>query len=252
MKNMKKKVVIIATMVLLLAAVLVMSISTFAKYASTSEVTTKNATVAKWGLVLTTTATDLFPDTYGAATDGLADVWATGEGVSVQAFGAATAVVAPGTTGSMTFSVTGTSDVLAKLTISTADSTDLILKHKVDENDEQTYAPIVWTLKKGSTEMIAQSTSLASVANTFNASARVIEPSASISEEYTLSWAWAFDNSAATTITADGTAGGTALTGNEADTILGKLANGDTVDNYTKQDLSLSFSFTVEQIQAAS
>lgn len=237
MKNMKKKVVIVATMVLLLAVVLVMSISTFAKYTSTATPVSANAAVAKWGLVASTNATNLFPAKYGPATDSVADAWADADDAKVSVF-AAGAVVAPGTTGSVTFGATGTAEVLAKVNIE-ATGTDLVLT-----KGSETYSPIKWSLSKNGTPVSTmQNKTLTDIVDYLNAAEidETIQPNASVAAEYVLTWTWAFNNTAASGITD--------LDGNAADTILGQLAVG-TVDGYTKTDVAFGVTVSVEQIQA--
>jgi len=227
MKNMKKKVVIIATMVLLLAVVLVMSVSTFAKYSTTATPSTNNATVAKWGFVLTADADELFGKEYGAATDNLASVVAAGSGVNVKAAtGTTKNIVAPGTTGSATITVNGTAEVLAKLTISVT-GTDISLT-----KDAATYNPIKWTLNDGSSDVVSNGT-LAEL----NAYTATFAAGEEVNKTYTVTWTWALNN-AATGI--DG------LSVDAADTM---LATGATTGYTAVTDLSFEIGATIEQIQ---
>ena len=239
MKNMKKKVVIVAAMVLLLATVLVMSMSTFAKYTSTATPVSANATVAQWGLVANANAANLFPAKYGPAASNLADAWVDADAAKVSVADSGTAAtVAPGTTGSVSFGVSGTAEVLAKVTI-TATGTDLVLT-----KGSETYSPIKWSLSKNGVAVAEyQNKTLAEIVTYLNTDAidETIQPNSTVAAEYVLTWTWAFNNT-----DASGIAG---LDGNAADTILGKLAVG-AVEGYSKTDVSFGVTVAVEQIQA--
>ena len=203
MKNMKKKVIIVAAMVLLLATVLVMSMSTFAKYTSTATTDANTAVVAKWGLTLQADVDDLFGSEYGEA-DGETKLATVGNGVNVIAN---SAVVAPGTTGSMTFTVDGVADVSAQVKFAL---------NMTSEIGIGTYKPVKWTLTIGGVDVVANGT--VDAINTYfnsNAEALTIEQGAVVdATEYTLTWAWAFDNGE----------------NNANDTLLGQAAAGETVE----------------------
>ena len=230
MKNMKKKVVIVAAMVLLLATVLVMSMSTFAKYTTAATPATNNATVAKWGFVLSANADNLFPNKYGAAdANKIADAWADADDAKVSVVGASDAkVVAPGTTGSATITVSGSAEVRAQLSIGVT-GTDISL---TETATGKVYNPIVWTLKDGAT--VVATGSLADI----NDYVITIEAGQSVEKTYTVTWTWAFDN-ASTGI--DG------LSVDEADTMLASTA----ATGYTAvTNLSFTINATIDQIQA--
>ncbi|MBQ3081394.1 MAG: hypothetical protein IJC01_03905 [Clostridia bacterium] len=151
MKNMKRKALIVAVMALLLVAILAMSVSTFAKYTTSTSINSNSAAVAKWGFAASIQADDMFADAYGAQTANLASkaTWVADSNdagtLSVKANSEGTEVVAPGTKGSMTFSITGEAEVLAQITVKVDASSDVYLT-KTDGN--KTYNPIKWTLKK--------------------------------------------------------------------------------------------------------
>ena len=130
MKNMKRKALIVAVMALLLVAILAMSVSTFAKYTTSATTGSNTATVAKWGFVVNAQAGGLFADQYGGTDSGLADAYVSGDTVFVDANGSGN-VVAPGTTGSLTFSITGTAEVRSQVTV-TASGTDVALTYDSD------------------------------------------------------------------------------------------------------------------------
>lgn len=240
MKNMKKKVVIVAAMVLLLATVLVMSMSTFAKYTSSST-QSANATVAKWGLVLKADTAELFGENYGAKNaDGLSAV-ATGAGVNVVA---SEVVVAPGTTGSMSFDVDGTADVAAAVTFSITDVTEIALG-----DGTNTYYPVVWTLTtEAAPETVLKSGKLADIKAYFDTLGAVAIPAGgTISTKYVLTWEWAFENSAASS------SGVGTLSCDQADTLLGLKAAGETIDAaYTTAQTSMSFTISANFVQTQS
>ena len=133
MKFNKRKSLIVIAMFVLLAVLIAMSGMTFARYISSKEVPTQSATVAKWGFVVSADADALFGSDYKGTT--LATVVAnTEEQLSVSAESAAEGqtrglVVAPGTTGSMTFSITGEAEVRAQITVSMTNVQDVYLTH---------------------------------------------------------------------------------------------------------------------------
>ncbi len=228
----KRKSLIVIAMVLLLALVIGMSSMTFAKYVSSTDKYGADATVAKWGFVLNVNAENLFGNNYGAATDNLATATtATGVNVASNAV-----VVAPGTTGSINFSITGQAEVPAKLVIDANTDKDVYLT-----KGSETYYPIVWTLKKG--DAVEATGTLAEVMAAV-AGNDTIAIGTTLNDTYTLSWAWAFEN-------AD--SGITDLSADAADTILGQAANGTAFPaDYTGNTaLQLNLSISIEQTQIA-
>ena len=105
---MKKNAMLKIAAILMVAVLLTTCAisSTFAKYTTTGAAGTASARVAKWGVTIDTTITDLFVDKYDAGSED-----------EVIGFEAAD-VVAPGTTGSVTLatSVTGTPEVAVEVT----------------------------------------------------------------------------------------------------------------------------------------
>ena len=232
MKNMKKKVVIVATMVLLLAAVLLMSMSTFAKYTSTATTDAQTATVAKWGLTLQADATNLFSANYGAA-DNTTKLAATSSSTGVNV-AAASAVVAPGTTGSMTFTVAGTADVSAQVKFALNMTSEIALDD---------YKPVKWTLNNGTSNVVTNGT-VADINNYFNTNAEDLTITAGSvvdAKTYTLTWSWAFDNASVTV---------GSLNGNQADALLGQAATGASVAGHTAvTEMAFTISANFEQTQ---
>lgn len=219
----RKKSVILTAIVLLLVAVLALGATTYAKYISSYSVTGKNATVAKWGFTVTGNAADLFSATYNKG----AKVEANNGSIDVKA---ESEIVAPGTSGSMTVTVSGSAEVKAKVTITAGNSEDVLL---INTETNETYNPLVWTIKKGD-DVLATGDLVAAI-NAFNNESTVIEAGTTLEETtYTISWAWAFES------------------GHDAeDTILGQFANNTPVDGYeavTTVTLE-GFSINIEQVQ---
>lgn len=230
-KDNRKSVFVIA-LLLLLVAVIGFGGYTLSKYV-TKKSESGSASVAKWGYTIEANANKLFGTKYtfdntnSVVTDSNAKL-------TVAASDAKTNKVAPGTTGSMTFSVKGTAEVLAQLSISMTDVQDVKLVYKKGTDGAETeYAPVKWTLTKN-TEVVkvklnesdADVTALSGVSlaaiQKGLATVSTITPNATeINDTYTISWIWAFETGA--------NASEKALN-NELDTLLGMVANAGTHD----------------------
>lgn len=196
--NKKTRGIIIAAMVLLLVAILCLCGTTFAKYITSTSVPTQQATVAKWGFVVNANADKLFGTGYKntevkAASDAGVDVKSS---VNLTDSTELRDVVAPGTTGAMTFSVAGQAEVLAQITLTMKEVKEIVLK---DGSGAVVYNPIKWTLMSGSdgvtygTEVV-KDTTLANIATEVAKANDKIEPgSAEVTKYYKLSWTWAFE-----------------------------------------------------------
>ena len=228
---------IITAMVALIALVVGMGGYTFAKYFTSTGTHSNQATVAKWGFVLSANATNLFGEEYRDTED----LAVTGTDTGTVVVSAGNKTLAPGTTGSMTFSVHGTSEVLSKLTITAASTNEV--KLELGEND---YMPVKWTLTKGSQVVDGcDKTTLANVVEVINHlddQDQAVAPNASLQCEgdYTLSWEWAFT---------------TDTTNDSYDTVLGQIAQGlvsAAEGTYAGSVVGVNFSITIsiEQIQA--
>lgn len=138
MKNKtKKRVGIVAMMLVLILAIGAAAGTTLAKYIYSATVNT-SATVAKWGFTVSANTTELFSDKYDASNIVTGD-----ETLDVNA---STKVVAPGTSnstsnegGEMTITFNGYSEVDALLTIDLSGFKTVWLKY-----EEDTYYPIKW------------------------------------------------------------------------------------------------------------
>jgi hypothetical protein len=238
----KRSLFIVVAMVLLLAVVLGMGGTTFAKYITTAKDDSNTATVAKWGYSVSVNAQNLFSDAY----KGDVAVENTVDGLEVDA--AATAV-APGTKGSFAIDVTGTAEVLSKITFAFTAGSDVVLKEDdcagfVDALDED-YYPVKWTVtdNKGtpadpSDDAVVQAaTNLAGLKAFFDgktAANSALGPNTPTNIHWTISWEWAFTGQ-----------------NDEADTRLGDIVADSTLK--TNDDTSTVIDFdlivTVEQIE---
>ena len=246
MNAMAKRKVAIAVMLVLLVVSFVFSGGVFAKYVSTSNAQPNTARVARWGFVISANADDLLGSAYdGDSLD--VDVGAGSLDVNAEE---GLNVLAPDANGSMSFSISGMSEVLAKLTVQIGGSEIFLQK------GEEFYYPIVWTLKKGGEVLV--SGRLTDVNAYFaddpatDANELEVEPNThSVFEgDYVLSWAWEFTNAGS---------GITDLSVNDADTLLGFAAvpvekrtaeQTAALAEYTAgTTLSLSMSIVIEQIQ---
>ena len=188
----RQKRLVLVAMVLMIGLVAGMGAMTYSKYISTTTVPTQNATAAKWGFTVTANADNLFGKNYTGT--GLAAVVDPANGLSVKA-SADKDIVAPGTKGSMTISISGQAEVAAQLTVDFKNAKELFL----DLNNNATfdagtdYAPVKWTLKKGET-ILVNAVTLAEVETALEGISAVIAPNGDPATfgTYTLSWAWDF------------------------------------------------------------
>lgn len=186
MKNKKsKKPLIVVAMILMIGLVAGMGAMTYSRYITSGTTGTQTATAAKWGFVVTVNATDLFATDYSVAEGATLATKVAGDGVAVNASSAAN-VVAPGTTGSMTISISGSAEVLAKLSITTIGDVSQI--HLGD------YYPVVWKLTDGG-ELIV-SGELSYVLDTLLGTSTTFSAGDSYDKYYTLSWEWPLETGA--------------------------------------------------------
>ena len=246
MNAMAKRKIVIAGMLVLLIVSVALSGGVLAKYVSTSNAKPSTARVARWGFIISANADDLLGSAYDGDRIDI-DVGAGSLDVNAEE---ELDVLAPDASGSMSFSISGTSEVLAKLTVQIGGSEIFLQK------GEEFYYPIVWTLKKGGEVLV--SGRLADVNAYFaddpatDANELEVEPNthSAFEGDYVLSWTWEFTN-------AD--SGITDLSVNHADTLLGFAAvptekrtaeQTEALAEYTAgTTLSLSMSIVIEQIQ---
>lgn len=264
--NKKTRGIIIAAMVLLLIAIMCFCGVTFARYITKSSVPTQQATVAKWGFVVSANAENLFGKGYNKG-----EVTKPDEAGAVVDVKAATNTVAPGTKGEMTFGVTGSAEVLAqlKMTVKADTLKDISLTQGGD-----VYTPIKWKLEKGTdgttygTE-VAKGT-LSEIVNKVNEINSTIKIGESVSDYYKLSWEWVFDTDAdsedddvkdtilgyaAKATSAEQTFGNYKVSAKATDgtvTVIDTKGTTETTDDVTYTaiiDINFDLSISVEQIQ---
>ncbi len=248
-KDNRKSIFVIA-LLLLLVAVIGFGGYTLSKYV-TKKSETGSASVAKWGYTIDVKAGKLFGTDYKFV-DTTSVVTDAGAGVTVKSSDVNNRV-APGTTGHMTFEVTGKAEVLSQIKISIADTnfSDVVLKYTEGEgtDDVKTYAPVKWTLKKdGEATALVDGKTLSDVKDALAKLYKTEEGkdvstavNTTINDKYTLSWAWAFET---------GENAGQKAENNELDTLLGMIANDPTVTangNYKKAEgTSTEINFTLD------
>lgn len=241
-KKDNRKSIFVIGLLLLLVAVIGFGGYTLSKYVTKKNASGK-ASVAKWGFTVSADATNLLGQEYKY--DGTnSTVNAGGSTVTVKANTSTGNIVAPGTTGSMTFAIGGTAEVKAAIAVNMNVTSDVVLKYKTTAAPEAApveYYPVKWTLKKTvgeNTTTVVENRTLAQLKDdlaTLNATVGAGEAYANAAT-YTIEWAWDFD--------ANGVGTNDAL-----DTFLGKIANDAdaTDDTYTKQDgTSTTFEFTLD------
>lgn len=176
-----KKILMVAAIALMVALVAAMGTMTYSRYITTTSEPTQTATAAKWGYVLNANAVNMLGDTY--KNDGGATATVDATGTIVVRGQAGADIVAPGTSGSMTISIGGSSQVLAQFKISIT-GTDI---------KYGTYLPIVWTFGGNTYNTItalndAMADAAALTATWDDGQKAFVFTAAS----YTLSWAWDF------------------------------------------------------------
>lgn len=233
--NKKTRIVIIASMLLLLIAIACLCGTTFARYITKKDVPSTQATVAKWGFVVNADASKLFSDKYDNT--GVASA----SGTSVVTVKANNKVVAPGTKGEVTFRIEGTAEVLAQVDIAVsadADTKEVVLK----KGETDVHKPVKWTLWTGTkgeggamsyTEVAAaKDTDLATVLSTLTTqnTTNFIDANTDCALFYKISWEWAFETPVPADITdADEIAAKRAEL-DKYDTLLGYAAAGEVKD----------------------
>lgn len=227
-KKDNRKSIFVIGLLLLLVAVIGFGGYTLSKYV-TEKKETGSASVAKWGFTVSADAKNLFGKEY--KWDGANSTVNGDKGITVKANTSTTDnIVAPGTTGSMTFTIGGTAEVKAAVAINMTVTKDVVLKYTVGEDtDVKVYNPVKWTLKKGENKLVENST-LAAIADELNKAVydETINPGAAYTNAatYTIEWVWDFD--------ANGVG-----TNDELDTFLGTIASAPsttTYGNYTKAE----------------
>lgn len=248
-KKDNRKSILVIGLLLLLVAVIGFGGYTMSKYVTKKSVKDNKAQVAKWGFSIETQNVDkLFSDKYKAG----GTVASTGDALIVKADTDGTNLVAPGTKGSMSFTIGGKAEVKAKVTFDiTAGSSDISLTYKKDSAAQQeTYAPVKWTLKKGEAAVEGCSgVSLTTILNKLNSFGETVAAGDELvnAGTYTIEWEWVFNN----TTNADS---------DNLDTLLGMIANNAATSEYVTEagtytkvnastNISFGFVIKVEQVQ---
>lgn len=249
-KNNRRTVVIVA-LLLALVTLLCFGGYTFSKYVTSSK-GSGTASVAKWGYTASVDTTKLFGEEYKLATTKVSTVDGTGA-LNVQADTAGSNLVAPGTAGSMTFTVGGKAEVRALISTGLHPANDVVLEIKKTADTAYTeYRPVKWTLKKDGIT-VAENVTLETIHGVIATDASInkeIAPNEELtSTTYELSWAWAFENNGETV--AD-------LSIDQLDTILGQMATGKTVNapagyqiDFENSSTKLAFTFEIKVSQLA-
>lgn len=252
-KDNRKSIFVIGLLLLLVAVI------GFGGYTLSKYVTEKNkggaASVAKWGFTVTSDATNLFGSDYkyDDSKSNSVKTDAAGATLTVSAStptsGTRSNLVAPGTTGSMTFEIGGTAEVKATVAINMTGK-DVVLKYTVgDATAVQEYKPVKWTLKKGNAVVndkdgaALQDVTLAKIAAELNTYGATVDANGTYAHagSYTIEWAWAYESGK-----------------DELDTLLGwKASNTPVPEGYgyaivdegtqTTIDFALKISITQEQ-----
>ena len=228
---MKNKFMRIAAVMLMLCLVTTCAISgTFAKY-TTSADATDTARVAKWG-VSVNVAAGAFAKQYTTTDTTLTDTTITN---SVAVDSTNDNLVAPGTNGSLSFSVAGTPEVAVKVTFLMTVNSDVIVPANTEIADGDTlssdYTPVVFTLKKGDNTLATGT--LAEIKAVLDAQSDEYAPNATLNATYTLSWVWDFAGT---------------NTNDVADTYLGNVAAGTVTDANTKTAINFNIKITATQV----
>lgn len=193
-KNNRRSILVIA-LLLMLVAVIGFGGYTLSKYVTKKEASA-NASVAKWGFTATADAGNLFGtnykfvDTNSVVTPDTTKLTVKSSDDNKK--------VAPGTTGSMTFSIKGSAEVLAQVKIEMTETHDVVLNYKKGETTS-IYNPVLWTLTKktgATTTTLVNGDTLNRVAEELKKVNNEYAPnSTALDDEYTLSWAWTFHTS---------------------------------------------------------
>lgn len=247
-KNRKnRKPLIVVAMLLMVALVVGMGAMTYSRYVSSFNSGVQQATAAKWGFVVTANTENLFGKNYKVTGTNVATPTATADGVVVKATSDAN-VVAPGTSGSMTFSISGQAEVKANFKIAISGIQEIVYNG---------YKPIKWTLKKDGNPVVTNNDSLATTLASLT-TATTINPGVPVEGgSYELSWSWAWSEDE--TISINDTIIGIASAGTYDDATKAiRLADGSTfgekIDSQGAFDailtkLSFQIAITIEQVQ---
>lgn len=253
-KQGKKRLGIVALVLLLILAIGATAGTTLAKYITSGDAVSNQATVAQWGYTFTAATGSLFGEKYdktgAVTTDGTAVIVSAATGKNV---------VAPGAKGEATlFAINGTSEVDAQLIFDITEFQDVVLK--ISEGTD--YLPLAWKLndaqitlgdKKAFADAVAKIFTDKSLTATVAADGSKVTVNLPANTEafkesgvsLKFSWEWAFGEEDAN------------VSGNDAnDTILGHIAAYNDAATYedgkyagTTTEVKIGFKATVVQVR---
>ena len=212
--NRNTRLIILAVILALVVLLMCIGGSTLARYITSKQANVNQATIAKWGFVVTVDTKNLFADNYK---DGKKVASGT-EGVDVSA---TVVTIAPNTSGSMTISVNGSAEVLATLNLKVGEKTSHVgIKGTAEGSVE--YRPIKWDLLDSENHSVLGEDNDGTLEKALEAmnkyfTAHAIDPGTTVNDSYTLTWTWALDQEAGD----NGIAGA-----NRMDTLLSYAAQG--------------------------
>ena len=248
MKILKsKKLITVLAMLLMVATVVGMGTMTYSRYVTSKDFGEQSATAAKWGYVLNVDTSNMFGDAYE---DNVVTGYTDNDALDVKATAAATKLVAPGSSGYMTITVSGNAEVLAEFAIAVATGyTDVVLKFT--DGTTADYYPIVWTLEEtvGSNTETVETGHLSEIVAALDDQSATIAAGASIPlTQYKISWSWALGETGINDTNKKDTALGMLAAEKDATEI--QAATGLAVsEENSVVDIKLDISATVEQIQ---
>ncbi len=254
MKKSKRSVFVVAVMAILVLAVASMAGITLAKYVTTANLNAKTATVAKFGYTVSITD-NLFVNEYVTnIKSGENDQY----GTNYVAIKAKSDLLAPGASGSLSFTIDGSAEVGVVISV-TATGTDIVLKEQAATASEASavYNPVKWTLtKKASGSETADSTivnagTLADVVAELNKLSANVEAGGTYASagSYVLSYSWAYSTTDNSKDAYDTLLGQIAAAENPSTASI-TIGTGDDATTYTATtELSISLEITVTQME---
>ena len=262
-ENKRKKVFLIATLLLALLLIFAFGTYSLSKYVSQDK-GSGDATIAKWGYKVDVNADNLFGKEYKPD-----EGWATvdGAGNAVVKTSGETDVIAPGTTGSMTISVTGNAEVAAELTVAmnaTSVPTFVVTTGEPEPTVKYTYSPVKFQVKVGGVAQEISSGTDKTVGTLQDVKSYLettsnwgFTPYTEINKEFEIVWEWAFEGG--NVAASEGT--GDSLDADLLDTWFGQYKADGTetfehgekqytvVTEETKTELTFDISVSLEQVQ---
>ncbi len=264
-ENKRKKVFLIATLLLALLLIFAFGTYSLSKYVSQDK-GSGDATIAKWGYKVDVNADNLFGQKYANSEGDFATVTEGEDNLVVK--GTSGNVIAPGTTGSMTISVTGNAEVAAELTVAmnaTSVPTFVVTTGELEPTVKYTYSPVKFQVKVGGVAQEISSGADETVGTLQDVETYLettsnwgFTPYTEINKEFEIVWEWAFTSE--TPISADGELGET-LPVDVLDTWFGQYKADGTetfehgekqysvVTEETKTELTFDISVSLEQVQ---